>query len=116
MVAMVQLDLIEELLKSNVIWECAQCLQCKERCPREVTPFDVIIALQNLAVRRGLPFPEGLTKMLHSVKSYGAIQPPQEIVDREFEIYDRESLDLPEPRGPKDINRFTAALEKFLGE
>lgn len=115
-VAMAQLDLIEEILKSNVVWECAQCLQCTERCPREVTPFDIIIALQNLAVQEGFPFPEGLTKMLSSVKRFGAIQPPQEMVDREFEIYDRESLELPELKIPKDIGKFAAALEKVLGE
>jgi len=113
---MTQFDLIEEILKSNVIWECTQCLQCTERCPREVTPFDIIIALQNAAVRAGLPFPEGLSKMLASVKRYGQIQPPQEIVDREFEIHDRESLDLPEAKGPKNMSGFTAALERVLGE
>lgn len=113
-VAMVQLDMIGEILKSNVIWECTQCLQCMERCPREVTPFDIIITLQNRAVREGLPFPEGLSKMLGSVKRLGAIQPPQEIVDREFEIFDRESLGLPEPSSPKDMSRFTAALAKIF--
>jgi len=113
---MAQRDLIEELMESNVIWECAQCLQCTERCPREVTPFDIILALQNLAVSKGLPFPEGLTKMLNSVKRFGAIQQPQEIVDREFESYDRESLDLPGARGPTDMGKFVEALERVLGE
>lgn len=114
-VAMAQFDLFEEILKSNVVWECAQCLQCTERCPRDVTPFDLIIALQNLAVREGFPYPEGLTKMLTSVKRNGHIQMPLEIVDREFEIYDRESLGLPQARRPKDIRGFTAALKKVLG-
>src|SRR4030066_1739716 len=56
--AMVQLDMIEELLKSEVIWSCAQCLACKERCPRDVAPYDVIQALQNLAYKLHLPVPE----------------------------------------------------------
>lgn len=115
-VAMAQLEMIEEILRSNVIWECTQCLQCTERCPRDVPPFDIIITLQNLAVREGLSFPEGLTRMLNSVKRYGHIQAPQEVVDREFEIHDRESLDLPEIRGPEDMNRFAAALERIMGE
>ena len=115
-VAMAQRDLIEELIESKVIWECAQCLQCTERCPREVTPFDIIIACQNLAVSKGLQFPEGLTRMLSSVKRLGAIQPPQEIIDREFEAYDRESLDLPDAKRPRDMAKFLLALEKVLGE
>jgi heterodisulfide reductase subunit C len=115
-VAMTQYELITEILESKVIWECAQCLQCTERCPREVTPFDIIINLQNLAVSEGLYYPEGLTKMLNSVKRYGLIQPPQEIIDREFETHDRESLNLPEPRSPKDLSRFAAALEKVMEE
>lgn len=115
-VAMAQRSLINEIMESNVIWECAQCLQCTERCPREVTPFDIIIALQNLAVDEGLTFPEGLTKMLNSVKRLGAIQRPQEIVDREFEIYDRESLDLPVMGEPKNLSKFRAALEKVFAE
>lgn len=115
-VAMAQLDLIGEILESGEVWECAQCLQCSERCPRDASPFDLIMALQNLAVRRGLPFPEGLTKMLNSVKNSGFIQPPQEIVDREFEVYDRESLNLPEPKGPRDMDKFAEAMEKiFVG-
>ncbi len=115
-VAMVQRDLVKEVMESNVIWECAQCLQCIERCPREVTPFDIIIALQNQAVKEGLPFPEGLTKLLNSVKRHGAIQLPMEIVDREFESYDRESLDLPDLTRPRDLDLFGAALEKVLKE
>jgi len=81
-----------------------------------VTPFDIILALQNLAVSKGLPFPEGLTKMLNTVKRFGAIQQPQEIVDREFESYDRESLDLPVAGGPVDMSKFVEALEKVMGE
>ncbi len=115
-VAMAQRDLIEELMGSNIIWECAQCLQCTERCPREVTPFDIIIACQNLAVGKGLQPPEGLTRMLSSVKRLGSIQPPQEIIDRKFEAHDRESLDLPDAKGPRDMAKFLQVLEKVLGE
>ncbi len=113
-VAMTQRDLIREVLDSGVIWMCAQCLQCKERCPRDVTPYDIIITLQNQAVREGLPFPEGLTKMLGSVKKLGAIQPPQEIVDREFDSFDRDELELPEMSKPGDMGKFLKAFEKAM--
>jgi hypothetical protein len=61
-----------------------------------------------------MPYPEGLTKMLNSVRRLGAIQSPMEIVDREFEIYDREALDLPELKPPKDITKLAEALEKAM--
>ena len=31
-------DKIEELLKSDTIWYCGECLSCKTRCPRNNTP------------------------------------------------------------------------------
>ena len=113
-VAMTQRDLISEILESNVVWMCTQCLQCVERCPSDVTPYDIIISLQNQAVKEGLSYPEGLIKMLDSVKRIGAIQPPMEIVDREFEIFDRETLNLPDIKHPKDQDKFAKALERVM--
>ncbi len=47
------LGLEEELLKEDsVIWECTNCFTCFERCPQDVKPVDVIIALKNLSVQR----------------------------------------------------------------
>jgi heterodisulfide reductase subunit C len=112
---MAQRELIREVLDSNVVWMCAQCLQCKERCPRDVTPYDIIMSLQNQAVREGLHYPEGLSKMLGSMKSLGSIQPPQEVVDREFDSFDREELELPEMSKPGDLVKFVKALEMVMG-
>jgi len=114
-VLMVQHGRIEELLRSNFIWECTQCHQCMERCPRNVTPFDIIMTLQNMAVRAGLPFPENLTMILNSIKSKGIVQGNQEVFDREFEAYDRESLGLPELLPPDNFEVFKRALEKSFG-
>ncbi|MFH0851009.1 MAG: 4Fe-4S dicluster domain-containing protein [Candidatus Bathyarchaeota archaeon] len=105
---------IDPLLSSNTIWMCTQCHQCMERCPREVTPYDIIIFLQNLAVRRGYPYPRELNMLLSSVKRHGSIQLPQEVLDNEFENYDRESLSLPETRGPKDMEALCRALERIM--
>ncbi len=44
---------IEELLKSDTIWYCGQCLSCKTRCPRGNTPGYIIQALRNLAQVNG---------------------------------------------------------------
>lgn len=35
------------------IWDCTNCYTCSERCPQDVRPVDVIIALKNLCVKTG---------------------------------------------------------------
>lgn len=45
---------IEELLKSDTIWYCGECLSCKTRCPRNNTPGYIIQALRHLSHETGL--------------------------------------------------------------
>jgi len=41
----------EELIRpDSEIWNCTNCYTCSERCPQEVRPIDVIIALKNICV------------------------------------------------------------------
>jgi len=40
---------IEELLKSETIWYCGECMSCKLRCPRGNFPGLIIIALRALS-------------------------------------------------------------------
>lgn len=42
-----------ELLKSDVIWYCGECMSCKTRCPRGNTPGLIIMALRYLSVKNG---------------------------------------------------------------
>jgi heterodisulfide reductase subunit C1 len=44
---------IEELLKSDVIWYCGECMSCKTRCPRGNAPGLVIMALRSLSQELG---------------------------------------------------------------
>ena len=44
---------IEELLKSETIWYCGECMSCKTRCPRNNTPGFVIMALRKLSQELG---------------------------------------------------------------
>lgn len=46
-------DSILELLKSEAIWYCGQCMSCKTRCPRGNTPGLVIMALRKLSQELG---------------------------------------------------------------
>lgn len=44
----------DELIQpDSEIWNCTNCYTCSERCPQDVRPVDVIIALKNLCVKSG---------------------------------------------------------------
>ncbi|NTV19593.1 MAG: 4Fe-4S dicluster domain-containing protein, partial [Bacteroidales bacterium] len=45
---------IENLLKSDTIWYCGECLSCKTRCPRGNTPGYIIQALRALSIDTGM--------------------------------------------------------------
>jgi heterodisulfide reductase subunit C len=109
-----QRNRLDELIISDVIWLCAQCHQCMERCPREISPYEVIIYLQNLAVRRDKEYPRDLRIMYNAVRRISRIQDTQDILDREFEDYNREDLDLPELKGPFDMEKFQKAFIQIL--
>ncbi len=47
-------DDLEELLKSDTIWYCGECMSCVTRCPRANAPGLVIMALRKLSMRSGL--------------------------------------------------------------
>jgi heterodisulfide reductase subunit C len=124
-VAMVQLGMVEELLTSEVIWHCAQCLLCKERCPRDAGPADVIQALQNLAYCLDVHVPEGYPALINSILKTGVIQTPikvrvwkelptKDAPRREFEFRDRLSLGLPQLKKPEDIQKLANALQEVL--
>ncbi len=46
-------DEIEELLKSETIWYCGQCMSCRPRCPRINTAGYIIQALRTLSQKLG---------------------------------------------------------------
>lgn len=47
-------EVILELLQSETIWYCGQCMSCKTRCPRGNTPALIISALRQLSEELGL--------------------------------------------------------------
>ena len=47
-------DQIEELLKSDTIWYCGECLSCVTRCPRKNAAGLIIMALRSLSIQTGL--------------------------------------------------------------
>jgi heterodisulfide reductase subunit C1 len=45
---------LTELLRSDYIWYCGECMSCKTRCPRDNTPGVIIEALRALSQDTGL--------------------------------------------------------------
>jgi len=56
------------LRPDSPIWLCTNCYSCYERCPQDVRPIEVIIALKNMATERATAprqvasFTENITK------------------------------------------------------
>lgn len=65
-------ETLRELLSSDQIWRCGECLSCKTRCPRGNTPCYIIQALRALSIESGLfaQSKEGL-KQKELVKTIG---------------------------------------------
>jgi heterodisulfide reductase subunit C2 len=50
---LLQLGLHEQALASRTIWQCASCLTCAARCPKDVDPAQVMDALRTILLRQG---------------------------------------------------------------
>ncbi len=104
---------IEELASSDIIWACASCLKCRERCPQKASPYDVIIALRNLAVEREAKIPEHYMKAVAQILENGLTENVQTVTSRKMEPFDREKLRLPSIQYPDD--HFKAVFMEILG-
>ena len=61
----------EELLAENsVLWECTNCYNCYERCPQDVRPVEVIVALKNICAKRKTN-PDKVRNLVQSVVKGG---------------------------------------------
>lgn len=60
------LGLREEVLSSKMIWMCAVCFSCTERCPQGVKFTDIMRIIRNMAVREGYidPFFQQLANVI----------------------------------------------------
>jgi heterodisulfide reductase subunit C len=86
------------------IWLCTNCYSCYERCPQDVRPIEVIVALKNMAAERGLApgqvssFTENITREGIS----GRVTPAVQRI--------RESLGLPKLK-PVPVDEMLKILE-----
>ncbi|MBN1347937.1 4Fe-4S dicluster domain-containing protein [candidate division KSB1 bacterium] len=61
----------QELLTENsIIWECTNCYNCYERCPQDVRPVEVIVALKNMIAQKKQSPPK-VQQMVDAVEKTG---------------------------------------------
>jgi heterodisulfide reductase subunit C len=48
------MGLEDEALTDPDLWLCTTCYSCTDRCPRDIAPTDVIMAMRNFAYQRGI--------------------------------------------------------------
>ena len=72
-IRLLQLGEHEQVLKSRTIWQCASCLTCAARCPKEVDPARVMEALRTILMRQGVVHVE-----IPSVPSQVLAEAPQQ--------------------------------------
>lgn len=76
--------------KDSLIWLCTNCYSCYERCPQDVRPIEVIIALKNMAVEKQTA-PPTLAKLSENIAKSGLSVTTSSAIDRR-----RKELGLPE--------------------
>ncbi len=95
----------EELLgPGSVLWQCTNCYACSERCPQEVKPVEVILALKNLRADAGLLPPPAAT-LIRTFESTGRTVVVGPAVQRQ-----RQRFGL-EPLPPVPMAEIAALLE-----
>ena len=86
----------EELIGADsIIWKCTNCYSCYERCPQDVRPVEVIIALKNICTEDGV-LPPNVDKYSETIIKTGRSVVITSTVNRR-----RQQLGLPEL---KDVN------------
>jgi len=99
---MILLGMEEDLLKQDLLWHCSNCYTCQESCPEKVNFTEVIFALRNMAIRKGVA-PPGMGTAETLLSQQGRMY---EVGD--FENEKRQELGLPK------ITMDTESIKKIL--
>jgi heterodisulfide reductase subunit C len=113
-VKLVNLGFVDELPTSDIIWTCVTCLKCVQRCPQKASPYHIIMALRNLAVEKEAKVPETYLKIVSQILETGLAEPLQKTVTKKMETVDRDCLQLPKIKPPKES--FQAVFLKAMEE
>ncbi len=105
---------VEDVLESIEPWYCAVCYMCTERCPRDVKPATILMAIKNVAAKEG-KVPPAFKAMNENIAKIGRLF---EIDD--FTNFLREDLGLPavEPVDEEEIKKLISGtrFEKIMKE
>ena len=104
---------VKEVLKSDLLWKCTSCLSCKEACPDETSPFEVVKTLRNLSARIGYHFPRFYRDLDRTIYRSGIVQEPQTVSTKTGERLGRGDLGLPPVIAPHDMTKFASALDEL---
>jgi len=86
------------------VWQCSNCFTCFDRCPQDVKPIEVIIALKNLMGERGI-VPTGVDRLVDGLLQTGRSAKVTSATHRR-----REELGLP-PLPEIDVEPMRKLLE-----
>lgn len=99
----------ELLVENSVLWQCTNCYNCYERCPQEVKPVEVIIALKNMLADRGI-YPEAVAKIIRTFEETGRTTPLGPPVERQ-----RERFGLP-PLAPVPMDEIRTLITPAVAQ
>jgi heterodisulfide reductase subunit C len=91
------------LAPGSVVWKCSNCYNCYERCPQDVRPVEVILALKNLARETGAQ-PAAVAGVVEMIVKTGRSAPMLATLARK-----REAMGLP-PISPVAVDELQALL------
>jgi heterodisulfide reductase subunit C len=91
------------LTPDSILWQCTNCYNCAERCPQEVKPAEVIIAMKNLMADRGI-YPAGVERVIETFLEFGRTVAPSPVIDK-----NRERFGLP-PLSPVPMEEIRTLL------
>jgi len=91
------------------VWQCSNCFTCFDRCPQDVKPIEVIIALKNLMGERGI-VPKGVDRLVDGLLQTGRSAKVTSATHRR-----RKELDLP-PLPELDVTPMQKLLEAAEAE
>lgn len=66
LIRMILLGMRREVLSSKTIWLCARCYSCTAHCPQGVSFADIMVILQDIAVKEGYA-PPGLREQIDKI-------------------------------------------------
>jgi len=103
------LGLENEALTDPDLWLCTTCYSCTDRCPRDIAPTDVIMAMRNLAFKRDI-VPKNFLQTVQLIYSSGHGVPNND-VNRAA----RTKLGLPaDPPTTHSYPEFVKGIQKII--